>query len=94
MRSICGLLKHDKSVFELNGIRYGAKKRLSVCYQVMQDVNHQLFTESVLDEVLLSMKHEDEGQAERILSGLDLSRLKEGCNCVRPCCRQTNDHIR
>nr|WP_300825038.1 energy-coupling factor ABC transporter ATP-binding protein [uncultured Schaedlerella sp.] len=77
MRSICGLLKHDKSVFELNGIRYGAKKRLSVCYQVMQDVNHQLFTESVLDEVLLSMKHEDEGQAERILSGLDLSRLKE-----------------
>ena len=27
---------------------------------VMQDVNHQLFTESVLDEILLSMSGEDE----------------------------------
>lgn len=56
MRSICGLLKHDKGMLELNGSKYRVKKRLSVCYQVMQDVNHQLFTESVLDEVLLSMK--------------------------------------
>ncbi len=27
---------------------------------VMQDVNHQLFTESVLDEVILSMEEDDE----------------------------------
>lgn len=77
MKSICGLLKHDKGVLELNGKRYRAKKRLSVCYQVMQDVNHQLFTESVLDEVLLSMKQEDEQKAEEILKKLDLLELKE-----------------
>lgn len=77
MRSICGLLKHDKGVIELNGCRYRAKKRLSVCYQVMQDVNHQLFTESVLDEVLLSMKQVDEGRAEEILKKLDLFEFKE-----------------
>lgn len=77
MRSICGLLKHDKGVLELNGSRYRAKKRLSVCYQVMQDVNHQLFTESVLDEVLLSMKQEDEQKAEKILKKFDLFELKE-----------------
>ena len=77
MRSICGLLKGARSVLELNGIRYSAKKRLSVCYQVMQEVNHQLFTESVLDEVLLSMEQEDEGQAGEILKNLDLYGYKE-----------------
>ena len=41
----------------------------------MQDVGHQLFTESVLDEVLISMAEEDEKEAERILAGLDLAAL-------------------
>ncbi len=31
---------------------YSRKERLKLCYMVMQDVNHQLFTESVLDEIL------------------------------------------
>lgn len=38
----------------MNGKEYKAKRRLKLCYMVMQDVNHQLFTESVLDEILLS----------------------------------------
>lgn len=38
---------------------YSRKERLKLCYMVMQDVNHQLFTESVLDEILLSMRTED-----------------------------------
>ncbi len=44
---------------------------------VMQDVNHQLFTESVLDEVLISMEDEEEKRAEEILDSLDLLPLKE-----------------
>ncbi len=44
---------------------------------VMQDVNHQLFTERVLDEVLISMEDEDEKRAEEILDSLDLLPLKE-----------------
>ena len=44
---------------------------------VMQDVNHQLFTEDVLDELLLSMdgenEEEDKVRAQEILAGLDLS---------------------
>ena len=43
---------------------------------VMQDVNHQLFTEDVLDELLLSMGGEDEKadttRAKEILNSLDL----------------------
>jgi energy-coupling factor transport system ATP-binding protein len=44
---------------------------------VMQDVNHQLFTESVLDEVLLSMVEENMEKAESILGSLNLLGMKE-----------------
>lgn len=43
----------------------------------MQEVNHQLFTESVLDEVLISMEEENLKQAEEILKQLDLLDLKD-----------------
>ena len=43
----------------------------------MQDVNHQLFTESVLDEVLLSMDEENISRAEEILTNLNLIHLKD-----------------
>lgn len=77
MRSICGLLKHDRGILDINGKKLNAKGRLSVCYMVMQDVNHQLFTESVLDEVLLSMARADRTMAEGILESLDLLELKD-----------------
>ena len=44
---------------------------------VMQDVNHQLFTETVLDEILISMEEENQEQAEEILSKLDLTDFKD-----------------
>jgi len=43
----------------------------------MQDVNHQLFSESVLDELLISMNEENEAEALKILESLDLSALKD-----------------
>ncbi len=43
-------------------------------YLIMQDVNHQLFTESVLDEVLLGMKPQNENLALEILEGLNLKQ--------------------
>ncbi len=69
---LCGLNKHDKSVLTFKGRTYSRKKRMSLCFPVMQDVNHQLFTESVLDEVLLSMKNEDMEKAMEILKAMDL----------------------
>ena len=44
---------------------------------VMQEVNHQLFTESVLDEVLISMEEANQKRAEEILSRLDLLDFKD-----------------
>ena len=77
IQSVCGLLKHDKSVLTLHGKKYKSKKRISLCYPVMQDVDHQLFTESVMDEVLLSMEKEEEKEAERYLEDMDLLPYKE-----------------
>ena len=53
-----------------------AAKKLGT-YLIMQDVNHQLFTESVLDEVMLSMEKEDENQALQILDRLNLEAYKD-----------------
>ena len=44
---------------------------------VMQEVNHQLFTETVLDEVLISMEEPDTKQAEEILTRLDLLLFRD-----------------
>lgn len=76
-KSLCGLLKKDRGVLLYKGKRMDAKKRLASCYMVMQDVNHQLFTESVLDEILLSMKTENEKEAEKFLEALDLLPFQE-----------------
>lgn len=46
-------------------------------YLIMQDVNHQLFTESVLDEVLLGMHPKDENAALEILESLNLKSYAE-----------------
>ena len=44
---------------------------------VMQDVNHQLFTDSVESEVLLSTKTEDKKRCEEILSELGILEYKD-----------------
>ena len=53
-----------------------AARRLGT-YLIMQDVNHQLFTESVLDEVLLGMNPKDESTALEILDSLNLKDYVE-----------------
>jgi len=82
-RVICGLEKRAKGVLNDNGKSYTAKARLKKSYMVMQDVNHQLFTESVIEEVLLSMDSGDiSGEAARqkaldILRALNLSEFQD-----------------
>ena len=57
------------------GKTYNRRQRQKLIYLVMQDVNHQLFTESVLDEVLISQKEANEEEAHRILASLDLEQF-------------------
>ncbi len=82
-RNICGLEKKCRGYIEYLDNRWWHKDRLHNCYMIMQDVNHQLFTESVEDEVMLSMTDGDmseEDKRERardILDKLDLSKYYE-----------------
>jgi len=52
--------------------RQKRKARKYGAYLIMQDVNHQLFTESVLDEILLGMNPQDKNAALEILDELNL----------------------
>ena len=76
-RALCGLLKKCGRLKTPQGEILTAKDRLKTCYMVMQDVNHQLFTESVLEEILISMEEEDETEALKIMDRLDLTPLKD-----------------
>lgn len=58
--------------------RQKRKARKYGAYLIMQDVNHQLFTESVLDEILLGMNSQDENVAQEILERLN---LKDYASC-------------
>ena len=51
----------------------------------MQDVNHQLFTESVIDEILLSMEKQPgtlEEKEKRAMEILHLLKLQEFRECA------------
>ena len=75
-RCFCGLEKRCGTV-TVDGTALSPKDRLSRCYMVMQDAGHQLFTESVLDEVRISMEEDDEAAAKAILEKLDLAPFLE-----------------
>jgi energy-coupling factor transport system ATP-binding protein len=77
LRCICGLEKECRGEIIDNHTTYKGKRRLDFSYMVMQDVNHQLFTDSVEAEVLLSMKHEDKARCEQILDSLGLLEYKD-----------------
>ena len=74
---IGGLLKNKKGTVKLNGNIQSAKERLFVSYMVMQEVNHQLFTDSVKEEIVLGVKNPDEEALNAVLTKMDIERLKD-----------------
>jgi energy-coupling factor transport system ATP-binding protein len=77
LNTLCGLGHRAKGVMEYKGKTYKRSGRQKSVFLVMQDVNHQLFTESVLDEVLISQIEENSDQACKILDSLDLGAFKD-----------------
>lgn len=78
-RCLCGLPRKARGTVIVDGAAWDQRKRLRSSYLVMQDVNHQLFTESV-EEVLIGMlgeETENAARAEKILSDLDLLPFKD-----------------
>nr|WP_252508166.1 MULTISPECIES: ABC transporter ATP-binding protein [Treponema] len=76
LNCFCGLEKRCKGTLEYEGKLYDSKSRKKLCFMVMQDTGNQLFTESVLDEVLISLKKGTANEKEtamEIIRNLDLA---------------------
>lgn len=72
LRCLCGMEKRCKATLTIGNESWNNKVRRRKLYMVMQDVNHQLFTDSVLEEVMISQEKENRDEALKILESLDL----------------------
>lgn len=76
-KCLCGLEKKFRGSVTMDGISHRRRTMLKKCYMVMQDVNHQLFCESVAEEVRLGMNKEHEDDVGQILSQLNLTEYRD-----------------
>lgn len=74
---LCGILKNQKGTVYLDDTAISCKKRLAASYMVMQEVNHQLFTDSVEEEIVLGVKEPSEERLNEVLLQMDIAKLKE-----------------
>ena len=77
LRCLIGCERKSKDEIYLDGKRLSKTDRLKISSLVMQDVNHQLFTDSVINEVSLGTKNIENRHIEDILRKLDLYELKD-----------------
>ena len=76
-RALCGLHKETSGSYLWNGNSQQPKERMKRSYMVMQDVNYQLFAESVEAECTFGIKHPDTELAKKTLEELGLISLHE-----------------
>ncbi|MCD8014652.1 MAG: ABC transporter ATP-binding protein [Lachnospiraceae bacterium] len=74
---MCGLLKKVKGTFLLDGKKQTAKKRVRQSYLVMQETGHQLFSDSVREEIVLGNHDPSEKSLQEIMKALDISDLAD-----------------
>lgn len=77
MRCICGLAKGKSGSVCLDGRMLTQRQRNKECFCVMQDVNHQLFSDSVWNECELSVGDSRGPEIENVLRAFDLLEYKD-----------------
>ena len=77
LRCLIGCERKSKDEIYLDDKRLSKTDRIKISSLVMQDVNHQLFTDSVMSEVSLGIKNVEISYVEDILKKLDLYELKD-----------------
>lgn len=75
-RALCGLHTEASGAYLLNGRPQKPKERMKSSYMVMQDVNYQLFAESVEAECVFGIKKPDTALAEKTLLDLNLEQYR------------------
>lgn len=76
-RALCGLGRDESGVVSFDNKLLSKKMRREKSYMVMQDVGHQLFTDSVHAECQLGIKKTEETSMEEVLTLLSLSDMKD-----------------
>ncbi len=76
-RALCGLHKEAAEQYLWNGTPQKPKARMQRSYMVMQDVNYQLFAESVAAECTFGIRHPDTALAKKTLEELGLAPFRE-----------------
>ncbi|HCW52293.1 MAG TPA: ABC transporter ATP-binding protein [Clostridium sp.] len=77
LRTICGLLKKCGGIIKWDGKEINQKDALKLTYMVMQDVNYQLFAESVEKECTLGIKNPDMKIVDETIKSLDIYQYKD-----------------
>lgn len=77
LRTICGLHKDYDGQILIDGKPVSRKKLIPYSYMVMQDVNYELFADSVENECHLGIKKADERMIDKTLQELALYQFKE-----------------
>lgn len=76
-KCLCGLIKKFKGECSSDNAAYSNRQMLKKSYMVMQDVNHQLFCESVEEELRLGVNEINQAKLESIVEALELTSLRE-----------------
>lgn len=76
-RALCGLHKDCEGQFLWEGQTMDHKARLKHAYMVMQDVNYELFAESVEAECSFGIRKPDQNLAETTMEGLGLTAYRK-----------------
>lgn len=76
-RAICGLHKDMSGKISLNNNVCNRKTLMKQSYLVMQDVNYQLFSESVENECVLGIKNPNNDLVKSILKELELFKFSQ-----------------
>ena len=74
---LCGLLKPKKGEILYKGKRLSEKARTKLFGMVMQEVNHQLFSDSVKNECLFANEEASEQKIRELLEKFDLEEYAE-----------------
>lgn len=75
--ALAGLRKKVKSKVTVDGVKMNEKQRRKESFLVMQDVNHQLFTESIKEEIELGSQNHDPAETEELIKILELTDLRD-----------------
>lgn len=77
MRCICGLAREKSGLISLAGRALTRRQRNKACFCVMQDANHQLFSDSVWNECALTAGDDSGPEIQAMLQAFDLFEYKD-----------------